>query len=75
VNDDLPMSAKEVRREIRALRELLEEKINSLDNVMAARLNAMDRALELEQTKTGLVEIKTQFEDMVQRVTELEKRK
>ena len=75
MNDDLPMSAKEVRREIRALRELLEEKINSLDNVMAARLNAMDRALELEQTKTGLVEIKTQFEDMVQRVTELEKRK
>jgi hypothetical protein len=78
VNDDSPMPISQVRREIAVLRELLEEKINSLDAVMTVRLDAMDKALVLAESGLSLStlsDVKDQLENMVRRVTELENRK
>jgi polyhydroxyalkanoate synthesis regulator phasin len=74
VSDQQPLTAEETRREIAQLRELLETKIDSLDEKMAARLDAMDRAVELAHSQSTLTELKDQFEDMVERVDKLEKK-
>ena len=77
MSDEQPLSADQTRREIAQLRELLETKINSLDAKMTARLTAMDRAVVLADSRShpSLSELKTQFEDMVNRVEELEKKR
>jgi hypothetical protein len=62
------------RREIAALKELLEEKIAALDAVVKARLDAMDRALDLADRQMNLADLGFRFEHLVHRLTELEKK-
>jgi hypothetical protein len=64
-----------IRREIAQLRELLEQKIHALDDVISCRLDAMDRALEVAQREDTLVHLAQRFEDMVVRLSQLEKDK
>jgi hypothetical protein len=73
VSDKQPLTAEQTRREIAQMRELLETKIESLDAKMTARLDAMDKAVLLADSKSRLVELKGEFEDMVHRVEQLEK--
>ena len=75
MNDSQPLSARDTRREIANLRELLEQKIKSLERVISARLDAMDRAQELADRQPKLADLGQQFEDMVHRLTELEKKR
>lgn len=63
------------RSAIAQLRELLEEKIHSLDAITSARLDAMDKALELAHSKDYLGDLGKRFEDMVERLAKLEKDK
>jgi hypothetical protein len=70
-NDEL----ESIRREIAQLRELLEEKIQALDDVISCRLEAMDKALELAQREDTLAHLAQRFEDMVLRLSRLEKDK
>ena len=74
MSDQQPLTADQTRREIAALRELLETKIDSLDEKMTTRLDAMDKAVELADSNSRLVDLKGEFADMLHRVEELEKK-
>lgn len=64
-DDQHYMLVVDARREITALRELLEQKIKALEKVITTRLDAMDKALELSVATTTPVldQIKSRFDD------------
>lgn len=64
-----------LRREISQLQALLEEKIQALHDIVFTRLDAMDKALELANRQGSLVDLAQRFEDMVARLSNLEKDK
>jgi hypothetical protein len=70
-----PITAEQVRRELAQQRELLEQKIRSLDAVISTRLDAMDRALVLADRQSSLSDLGQKYEELVHRLTELEKKR
>jgi hypothetical protein len=73
MSNERHLTAEETRHEIAQLRELLEQKIKALDAVISARLDAMDRALVLADRQSNLADLAQQYEDLVHRLTKLEK--
>lgn len=65
----------QIRHEIALQRELLEEKIKALDEVLSCRLDSMDKALELVNRQDSLAHLAQRFEELVERLSHLEKDK
>jgi hypothetical protein len=70
-----PVTTEQLRRELAQQRELLEQKIRSLDAVISTRLDAMDRALVLADRQSSLSDLGHKYEELVHRLTELEKKR
>lgn len=74
MSEQQPLTAEQVRHEIALLRDLLEQKIHALDDVISARLDAMDKAVELSNHQSSLVDLAMRFEELVRRLSDLERK-
>jgi hypothetical protein len=63
LSDPSPLTTSQIQREVRSVREILEQQINGNDRVVATRINGMDKAIELVQKRTD--EIPTLVKEQV----------
>jgi hypothetical protein len=52
LSDPSPLTTSQIQREVRSVREILEQQINGNDRVVSTRINGMDKAIELVQKRT-----------------------
>lgn len=52
VPDPSSLTTQQIQREVRSVREILEQQINGNDRVVSTRINGMDKAIELVQKRT-----------------------
>jgi hypothetical protein len=52
ISDPSPLTTSQIQREVRAVQQVLEQKIDGNDRVVSTRINGMDKAIELVQKRT-----------------------